>query len=368
MESKIEISLYSKIVHDCIIHDRVKLIDILLNWCKNCEYNLTTRNGDNMYQLLKTSLHFACQTGRIAIVRYLLTLVKNEIDFDINADPMAKQPRTKDNADEGDEVGLSPLMAIVISNYHDIERLKQNCSNSNKYLNSFDYTIDNILYNIQELECFKLLLSYPDISKSVSQTYNGKSMFLHCVENGKKHLIQHMMDLTFKDNSNENNVKFDFKKESKEKENCLEIAMKTNNLDMLKFLLKNIIAYKMYTNDQISNMCQDLLLRCVDSEYYQDALCYGNLQHSRYYQTFVYLLSDESLIKNKLNGQRFVNVTSQIIEVCFTKRLVDCLQYLLDNYYNDDLVTKEEKEMKKRLQDFIRKNKEIIEICDMMWR
>ena len=357
-KSMTKISLYPTVVYDCTIYGRVRLMEILLEACKKHHYNLKASDGQKIYHLLRSSFHFACYMASSIIVKFLLSLFKNENNFDINAidDPilLANQLRSErvrvfslnKNDDQkkgkGGDIGITPLMAVAISSYEMIDDLKKDeiYIHGSLGFHFFRIGVGGNRNAIEELKCFKILLDQANIGVSVRTPSNGKSIFLHCVEQNKQHLIEHMFCVNFgsngnNDNNHNNDIKFDFKTKSSDNENCLDIAMNKQNLSLLKFLLKNIIKYKIFTNDEIANMCQQLLIRCVDKHHTEltSFRAYRSDTKRFYYQAFLYLLTDTSLECIFKGG--CLKLTSQFIDLCFVNKRTDILEFLLknDKYY-----------------------------------
>ena len=395
-------------------------------------YNLTTTNGSNIYQILKSSLHFACHMASSRIVKYLLVLFKNDKDVEIHSidnprvivdilmkninkssrqtqhlkkaryvrhaiderhatderhvihvrkrkknaatkERKRKRHRKRKRKQKG-KGNVTPLMAVIESDPTHTNQLRfnvfQNQDNDDDDENQNEN--ENSDHSKRVLDCFKLLLSHPDIGKSISQIHNGKTIFLHCVENGKKHLVEHMFDATFNFNKNNNNnnsnrdIQVDFKRKFEKKgkeEDCLQIALKTCNMEMVRVLLSNIIKYTVFTNDEIRNMCQNLLRSCIDEKYREDLRVLYNMYDKHeanvFYEIFIYLINDKTLVRDKSSGDRFVDVDDSLIESCIINQRHDFLKYLLETKSQSISLTKNEAKLKRRIEKIIQQNMKV---------
>ena len=194
------------------------------------------------------------------MVKYLLSLLENDKDFDINVSidsnndklsSVAYIQMTKDPVISAIS-SSTPLFAVAMH--------KDSANNNNSIYNRND---NNTNIKQEELECLQIILSHPNIDPH--KKCDDKTLFIHCIENDKIDFIEYMFELAF-NNSNGNNhkndnnghklnkknkYKFDFRTLPFNERylNCLDVAIWRHNLEMFKFLLKNIIKYQIFTID-----------------------------------------------------------------------------------------------------------------------
>ena len=332
--------LYPNIIYDCILQCKTVMLRILVEKCTKYNFTLKKRNisGDNnIYQRLYNLFPFACLIANSSMVKYLLSLFKNRKDFDINAAKVisGSQRSTVDDL----KLSMTPLFAVATSNADTIKSLRN--GDEFKYKRPGESNDNDDSYNIiEELECFKTLLSDTNINPNTKCM--GKTLFIRCIENNKIHLIEYMFDLAFNYNNDKKKYKFDFKTMHKTYAGnylyCLEVALNNYLFEMVKFLLKNIIKYRIFIFKEIARMCQRLLFLVVDkAETNMATINYTKkfnifTYNDGYFDIFTHLLSGKELIKNKETDQRFVVITEQLIDKCIKQKQIKYLEYMMKNW------------------------------------
>ena len=324
------ISLYPTIIFDCVNNGRVDILKILFEQHRQENFQLRLNNSKSIDSYLKYAFYFACYIANYSMLKHLLTLMKRECqDFDINdiLNPFSiLTPKDKkrfidtNNYDQDKQLLETPLTPLVLVTL------------SSRYSDS--------------LQCLKLLLSQPNIN--IHKIVSNKSAFLICVEKGKDGLVQCLIDkwdntaatstttITGNNNNNNNN-------------DCLFVAISRCNVSMLQLLIENIS--KIFGNDEneIEQICKDLLDRSA-----KELLHVSQNYYARYYfyKVLVCLLNASQLIKNKKTGQRFIVPTENLINICLDKNEDKCLNYLLQNFKDSPII----QQMKQKIEQKINQN------------
>ena len=408
---KISCQLYPRIVYDCILQCKTAMLRILVEKCKKTDINI---NGhDSIYEQLYSLFPLACFTANSSMMKYLLSLFKKDKNFDINAaqviDELArgipgtgaarllvgKQYHSDAFKSMTKQVKITPLFAVVLSNAEMIKLLRQ----SDNEDDTLRLEKSNFYCNVNdELECFKTLLFDRNINPT--QQCMGRTLFIHCIESNKIHLIKYIFDLVFNNNNSNNcnnKYEFDFKTIPDEYDDeyldCLVIALNHDHFEMIQFLLKNIIKHKIFPIDEIATMCQKLLFLVVDKAIKNrfgddcpfDMFKYLLTPRSEVgpIDIFKYILGSEELIKNKETDERFAVLTQELIDKCLKYKMIQYLEYMMNNWKflsskvendqfneSENLIkikqcTQQQKNLKHELYPFFSRNNRIItSFCD----
>ena len=299
---------------------------------KKKHYKLCTSDGMSFYHALENSFGTACRICNVDMIKCLLGILNNyenyndnkENNFDINNifdvfSTLGSAPRT-------------PLMHVVTSE---------------KYYVMYDRYHLDYFYDVKDhdpVRCLGVLLSDQniDMHRVLSDTY---SPFMWCVEQNKVDLVQCFINNW---NNNNNGSTTNSTNGRKTKTNsdtemrCLEIAARKSNVEMANLLIKNI--HNMFTIEQISRMCQNVLNACVDGSRQQYA--YKTVTTAKFtnpsgnfYDVFVMLLTAPELIKNAQTGERFIVANENIVDACLSKLQFGPLKYLINNKDEYDFMT-----------------------------